>query len=60
MIDSDNEGIRTNSIKFLEGIIILQTYTDDNVAKKEGDFSLNNIPFTLKFAKRRNLEEESM
>lgn len=60
MIDSDNDGIRTNSIKFLEVIVLIQTYPDGNSPRKENDFSLEDVPLTLKFARRRKLEEEAM
>lgn len=59
MVDCENEGIRTNSIKFLESIIILQTYRDENSEKKSGDYSLDDIPPNMDFIQRRKLEEES-
>lgn len=46
-------------MKFLEGLILLQTYSDPDVPKKPGDFSLEDIPITLKIARRRKLEEEA-
>lgn len=58
MIDSDNDGIRTSSVKFLECVVLLQTYPDQN-DKKSNDFSLEDIPLTLKIARRRKLEEEA-
>lgn len=58
MIDSDNDGIRTSSVKFLECVVLLQTYPDQN-DKKSKDFSLEDIPLTLKIARRRKLEEEA-
>ncbi|XP_055908274.1 symplekin [Eupeodes corollae] len=60
MIDNDNDGIRTNALKFLEGVIILQTYPDEDSQKREDDFSLEDIPLTLKIMRRRKLEEEAM
>lgn len=57
MIDSDNDGIRTSSVKFLECVVLLQTYPDPN--RKDNDFSLDDIPLTLKIARRRKLEEEA-
>lgn len=60
MVDSDNEGIRTNSIKFLAGIVILQTYTDESAERTVGDFSLDDVPSTLRFALPKTLEDESM
>lgn len=60
MIDHDNDGIRTNAIKCLEGIIILQTYPDEDSMKRGEDFSLDDIPMTLKLVKRRKMEDEAM
>ncbi|CAH0557110.1 unnamed protein product [Brassicogethes aeneus] len=59
MIDSDNDGIRTSSVKFLECVILLQTYPDEVDNKRENDFSLDDVPLTLKIARRRKLEEEA-
>ncbi|KAL6436704.1 hypothetical protein ACFW04_004857 [Cataglyphis niger] len=59
MIDSDNDGIRTQAVKFLEGVILIQTYPDPDYPKKPDDFSLEDIPLTLKIARRRKLEEEA-
>ncbi|XP_070161824.1 symplekin [Polyergus mexicanus] len=59
MIDSDNDGIRTQAVKFLEGVILIQTYPDPDNPKKLDDFSLEDIPLTLKIARRRKLEEEA-
>ncbi|XP_046607830.1 symplekin [Neodiprion virginianus] len=59
MIDSDNDGIRTQAVKFLEGVVLLQTYPDPDAPKKPDDFSLEDIPLTLKIARRRKLEEEA-
>ncbi|KAL0829046.1 hypothetical protein ABMA28_003914 [Loxostege sticticalis] len=55
MIDSDNEGIRTHSIKFLEEVVLLQSPSEGS----EDDFSLEDFPSTLPFINRRALEEES-
>ncbi|XP_075976917.1 symplekin scaffold protein [Anticarsia gemmatalis] len=55
MIDSDNEGIRTHSIKFLEEVVLLQTPSDGG----GDDFSLDSLPSHLTFINRRTLEEES-
>ncbi|KAJ8719394.1 hypothetical protein PYW08_011569 [Mythimna loreyi] len=55
MIDSDNEGIRTHSIKFLEEVVLLQTPSDG-----AGDeFNLDTLPANMTFIDRRALEEES-
>lgn len=60
MIDHDNDGIRTNAIKFLEGVVIMQTYPDDDSMKRERDFSLENVPLTMKIVRRRKLEDEAI
>ncbi|XP_060645288.1 symplekin [Drosophila nasuta] len=58
MIDNENDGIRTNAIKFLEGIIILQSYADEDSMKREGDFSLTDIPEHCKLIRRQKLQDE--
>ncbi|XP_028179055.1 symplekin [Ostrinia furnacalis] len=55
MIDSDNEGIRTHSIKFLEEVVLLQSPGEGT----EDDFSLESFPATLPFINRKAIEEES-
>ncbi|KAF7266373.1 hypothetical protein GWI33_020398 [Rhynchophorus ferrugineus] len=59
MIDSDNDGIRTSSVKFLECVVLLQSYPDETENRRSNDFSLDNVPLTLKIARRRKLEEEA-
>ncbi|KAJ8684463.1 hypothetical protein QAD02_020255 [Eretmocerus hayati] len=59
MIDSDNDGIRTQALKFLEGVVLIQSYPDPDLPKKPEDFSLEDVPLTLKMARRRKLEEEA-
>lgn len=51
--------IRTLAVKFLEFIVLLQTYPETDSIQKENDFSLEDVPFTLKIARRRKLEEEA-
>ncbi|KAM3958748.1 symplekin scaffold protein [Aphomia sociella] len=55
MIDSDNEGIRTNSIKFLEEVVLLQSSSDG----ADTELSIDSLPRHLTFVNRRALEEES-
>ncbi|XP_045536785.1 symplekin [Papilio machaon] len=55
MIDSENEGIRTHSIKFLEEVVLLQSSSEDT----EDEFSLDKLPAHLPFLKRHALEEEA-
>lgn len=40
-------------------MILIQTYPDPDSPKKPDDFSLEDIPLTLKIARRRKLEEEA-
>jgi hypothetical protein len=51
--------IRTHSVKFLECIVLLQTYPEVHSMKRANDFSLEDVPLTLKIARRRKLEEEA-
>lgn len=60
LIDNENDGIRTNAIKFLEGVVVLQSYPDEDSQKKDNDFSLENVPENLKIIKRQKLEEEAL
>lgn len=60
MIDHDNDGIRTNAIKFLEGVVIMHTYPDEDSMKRDNDFSLEDIPMTMKIVRRRKLEDEAI
>lgn len=57
MLDNENDGIRTNAIKFLEAVIIYQTSRDGAAKGGENDFSLDDIPMTVKlFKKRKSIE----
>ncbi|XP_045773505.1 symplekin isoform X2 [Maniola jurtina] len=57
MIDSDNEGIRTFSIKFLEEMVVLQSA--DPSKNSDDVLSLDRLPTNLPFLKRKAMEEES-
>lgn len=59
LIDNENDGIRTNSIKFLESVIMFQSYADTASPKKDNDFSLDNIPESCYVLDRDRLEEEA-
>lgn len=59
LLDHENDGIRTNAIKFLEGVIILQSFVDADSLKRENDFSLDNVPKTSEVLNREKLEEEA-
>lgn len=56
LIDSENEGLRTQTVKFLEEIVLLQSYSEsiDN-----DDFSLEKVPLDSPILTRSKLEEES-
>lgn len=58
LIDHENDGIRTNAIKFLEGVIILQSFPDADSLKRENDFSLDNIPKSSEFLDQKKLDNE--
>ncbi|XP_071524729.1 symplekin isoform X1 [Panulirus ornatus] len=59
MIDHDNDGVRTQAIKFLEALVLLQTYTESDSVTRDGEFNLDQVPLTLKVARPRKLEEEA-
>lgn len=59
MIDHDNDGVRTIAVKFYEMLIVSQTYPEPDSIRKENEFSLEEIPLTLKVARPRKLEEEA-
>ncbi|XP_042217940.1 symplekin-like [Homarus americanus] len=59
MIDHDNDGVRTQAIKFLEALVLLQTYTEADSVVRDGEFNLDQVPLTLKVARPRKLEEEA-
>lgn len=43
----------------MESVILLQTYPGPDSLRRDNDFSLEDIPLTLKIARRRKLEEEA-
>lgn len=51
--------VRTQAIKFLEALVLLQTYTEPDSITREGEFNLDHVPLTLKVARPRKLEEEA-
>ncbi|XP_050439489.1 symplekin [Adelges cooleyi] len=59
MVDNDNEGIRTQVIKFMEMVILVQTYKCEGGVDIKHDMSLEDIPLTLKVTRRRRLEDEA-
>lgn len=58
LIDHENDGIRTSAIKFLEGVIILQSFSDADSLKRDNDFSLDNVPKSSDYVDQKKLEEE--
>ena len=58
-LDSDNDGIRTITVKFMEMVVLIQTHREPESMVKEGDFSLDDLPLGLKLARPRKLEEEA-
>ena len=54
MVDSDNDGIRTHAIKFIEMLVLAQSHNESTV-KKGADFSLDDIPMTLKVRKKAKI-----
>ena len=59
LLDSDNDGIRTLTIKFMEMIVLTQTHREPESAAKENDFCLDDIPLGLKLARPRKLEVDA-
>jgi symplekin len=55
-----NLSVRTQAVKYLETVILLQTYTEEDSMKKPNEFSLDDVPMALKVAKRRRLEDEAV
>ena len=59
LLDSENDGIRTYAVKFMEMLIITQTHVEEDSMKRPNDMSLSDVPLTLKIARPRKLEEEA-
>ena len=58
LLETDNDGMRTHAIKFMEMLVITQTHSEgENTGK---DLCLDDVPLTLKIARPRKLEEEAM
>ncbi|KAK3093871.1 hypothetical protein FSP39_021289 [Pinctada imbricata] len=63
MIDSENDGVRTHAVKFMEGIIlVLSRKTSDSEVPKnikpESDVTIDSIPEDHTLLKAKRLEEE--
>lgn len=60
LLESENDGIRTHAIKFIEMLVIVQTYPDaDSPRKGENDIALDEVPLILKVIRPHKLEEEA-
>ncbi|KAJ1349558.1 hypothetical protein KIN20_005148 [Parelaphostrongylus tenuis] len=59
--DSDNEGIRTLTFKFLEAIVLSQSLKteDSDVSRGEDVMSLNDVPRDHRFISYRKLQSEA-
>lgn len=51
--------IRFQVIKFMETVVLVQTYKSEGGLDCENDLSLEDIPLTLKVTRRRRLEDEA-
>lgn len=58
LVDNDHDGILNLTVKFMQTVIILQTNRD--AEDKNDSISIYDVPLTMKFTKRRKLEEEAM
>lgn len=56
LLESDNEGIRAYVVKFMEAVIIAQTFKDEY---SPDDISLDIVPVILKIFRPRKMEEEA-
>merc|ERR1719315_416128 len=59
LLDSDNDGMRTMTVKFMEMVVLIQTHREPTSVVKDGDFCLDDLPLGLKLARPRKLEEEA-
>ena len=59
LLEAHNDGVRTHVIKFMEMLVIAQTHTEEESVKRPTDFSLDEVPLTLKVVRPRKLEEEA-
>ncbi|KFM76189.1 Symplekin, partial [Stegodyphus mimosarum] len=59
LLESDNEGVRALTIKFMEAVVITQTFKDQYADPKNLDLSLDDIPVILKIFRPKKMEEEA-
>lgn len=57
LLDNDNDGIRTNAVKFLERVVLLQTYRGKQKTL-QNDLSLDDICLNTKLLRRKKLFED--
>ncbi|XP_078517033.1 symplekin [Lissotriton helveticus] len=61
LLDSDNDGIRTHAIKFVESVIITlspRMYDSDIPKRQENDISLDRVPKDHPYIKHDSLRDE--
>uniref|UniRef100_A0A8C5QDE6 Symplekin scaffold protein n=1 Tax=Leptobrachium leishanense TaxID=445787 RepID=A0A8C5QDE6_9ANUR len=61
MLESDNDGIRTHAVKFVESLIVTlspRTSDSDIPKRQEGDISLEQIPPDHSYLKHNGLRDE--
>ncbi|KAA0183330.1 hypothetical protein HAZT_HAZT004411 [Hyalella azteca] len=62
MIDHENDGVRTQVIKCMESMILVQSYSETTSVHREREnvpFCLDRVPLTLKLTRPRKLEDEA-
>ncbi|KAK3581424.1 hypothetical protein CHS0354_016286 [Potamilus streckersoni] len=63
MLDSDNDGIRTHAVKFIEGVVLTLSWKTleseiPKTTKPESDICLDIVPESSKYLKVKKLEDE--
>ena len=59
LLESENDGIRTYTVKFMEMLVVTQTHVEEDSLSRANAMSLSDVPLTLKIARPRKLEEEA-
>ncbi|XP_071079022.1 symplekin-like isoform X1 [Haliotis cracherodii] len=63
MLDSENDGIRTHVVKFLETVVLVlskRSADSDAQKQKEGDVSLDMVPDGRHYLKLKKLEDQGL
>ncbi|KAL3875215.1 hypothetical protein ACJMK2_038140 [Sinanodonta woodiana] len=65
MLDSDNDGIRTHAVKFIEGVVLTLSWKTPEseipkTTKPESDICLDIVPESSKYLNVRKLEDEGV